>query len=374
MKIIALEPYYGGSHRAFLDGWIASSKHQWTILGLPAHKWKWRMRHAAISLAEQVESLPGNELPFDLLFCSDMLNLTEFVGLTRLPFNNLPLIAYFHENQLTYPVRDESERDLHFGMTNFTTAIAATEVWFNTVFHRDSFLNALKRMLRNMPDYNCLDHVDQIRAKSQVLPQGIEPIPERKERLPGPPRLLWVARWEFDKNPEMFFEALFHLAETGEEFQVDVVGQHFDTVPEIFEQARSRLGDRIVRWGYQTSQEEYVNALSQADIVVSTADHEFFGVSIVEAVSAGAFPLLPERLSYPELFGLGVRPEARDFFYDGSLDSLVGRLRELMDRTCQGRLWEDDSIGRRIVEPFYWNNLIPRLDDAAERVAQCEGQ
>jgi len=328
------------------------------------------MRHGAISLAEQIESLPTSEPPFDLLFCSDMLNLAEFVGLTRLPFNSLPSIAYFHENQLTYPVRDESERDLHFGMTNFTTAIAATEVWFNTAFHRDSFLDALNRMLKNMPDYNCLEYVDQIRAKSQVMPQGIEPMPERKKRLPGPPRLLWVARWEFDKNPEMFFEVLFRLVETGAEFRIDVIGQQFDTVPEIFDQARSRLGDRIVRWGYQTSREEYTQALGDVDIVISTADHEFFGVGIVEAVSAGAFPLLPERLSYPELFGLGDRPEASDFFYDGTLDSLVCRLRELIDRTNRGKLWKDSNLGRRIVEQYYWNNLAPRLDDAAERVAQ----
>ena len=370
MNLLALEPYYGGSHRAFLDGWAAYSRHRFTILGLPPHNWKWRMRHAALSLAQQVDSLPTHEPPFDLLFCSDMLNLAEFIGLTGLPFNKLPSVAYFHENQLTYPVRQESERDLHFGMTNFTTAVAARQIWFNTAFHRDSFLDALKRMLKKMPDYNCLEYVDQIRAKSQVLPQGIEPMPERKKRLPGPTRLLWVARWEFDKNPEMFFDALFQLAEAGVDFKVDVIGQQFERVPEIFEQARSRLGDCIGRWGYQTNREEYIQALGEADIVVSTADHEFFGVSIIEAVAAGAFPLLPERLSYPELFGLGDRPEASDFFYDGSADGLVSRLQELLDRTRLGRLWEDNSVRRCIVESFYWKNLAPRLDDAIERVVQ----
>ena len=54
MKVLALEPYYGGSHKAFLDGWRAHSRHEWTILGLPAYKWKWRMRHAALTFAEQV--------------------------------------------------------------------------------------------------------------------------------------------------------------------------------------------------------------------------------------------------------------------------------------------------------------------------------
>jgi len=35
--------------------------------------------------------------------------------------------------------------------------------------------------------------------------------------------------------------------------------------------------------------------------VLSTAIHEFFDVSIVEAVYGGGLPILPRRLSYPEL-------------------------------------------------------------------------
>ena len=53
MRILALEPYYGGSHQAFLDGWIAHSQHEWTVVSLPAYHWKWRMRHAAITMARR---------------------------------------------------------------------------------------------------------------------------------------------------------------------------------------------------------------------------------------------------------------------------------------------------------------------------------
>ncbi len=53
MKVLALEPYYGGSHRAFLDGWSSRSSHEWTTLTLPPNKWKWRMRHAAITFVEE---------------------------------------------------------------------------------------------------------------------------------------------------------------------------------------------------------------------------------------------------------------------------------------------------------------------------------
>ena len=56
MRILALEPYYGGSHRAFLDGWVQRSRHEWTLHTLPPNKWKWRMRHAAVTLAWDIES------------------------------------------------------------------------------------------------------------------------------------------------------------------------------------------------------------------------------------------------------------------------------------------------------------------------------
>lgn len=134
MNILALEPYYGGSHRAFLDGWIATSRHTWTPLTLPAHHWKWRMRHAAITFAEQVASCPNTH--FDAIFCSDMLNLAVFRGLAPQPISKLPTVVYFHENQLTYPDNSRTQRDYHYAFDNFQTLLAADQAWFNSDYHR----------------------------------------------------------------------------------------------------------------------------------------------------------------------------------------------------------------------------------------------
>ena len=369
MRILALEPYYGGSHKAFLDGWSASSRHNWTILSLPPYKWKWRMRHAAVTFAQEVHEHLSETPRWDLLFCSDMLNLAEFRGLVRRDVRELPSVVYFHENQLTYPLRFESERDYQFAMTNLTSALAADAVWFNSAFHRDEFLDALDAFLKRMPDHQPAGATERIRAKASIHPPGVVPMPVRRDRKPGPLRILWAARWEHDKNPEDFFHALGILRGHGVAFRVSVVGEQFREMAEVFTQARQDFADCIDRWGYQKSRADYEAALSEADVFVSTARHEFFGLCAVEATLAGAVPLLPTRLAYPEVFGRRASEDASRFFYDGDPESLANRLVEMARFLADGRSLTDRGEGlRNRLRQFEWPNLAGVLDEALEKV------
>jgi len=372
MKVLALEPYYGGSHKALLDGWSAHSRHDWTVLGLPAHHWKWRMRHAAVTLAEQARERASAGANWDVVFCSDMLNLAEWAGLAGPELAALPRVAYFHENQLTYPVRHDEPRDVHFGFSNMMTALAADAVWFNSAFHRDAFLAALGELLGKMPDFPSPHLVEVIHNKSVIHPPGAVATPPRPPRPPGPLRILWAARWEHDKNPDEFFEAVRRLAAGGADFRLSVIGEQFRDGPPVFARARKEFAGRIDRWGYQPTRGEYVAALHEADVLVSTARHEFFGIAAVEAAAAGAYPLLPRRLAYPEVFADLAPPEA--FFYDGGADVLADRLAELAERAPRGDLWPDDpDAGRRAVAPYTWPALAPRLDEAIERLCRQTG-
>lgn len=375
MRILALEPFYGGSHRAFLDNWIERSRHEFTLLTLPAANWKWRMRHAAVTFADQAAERLRQGQTWDLAFATDMLNLAEFRGLAPVPVAQLPSVLYFHENQLTYPVRDERERDYHFAMSNIVSALTADSVWFNTAWHRDTFIDAVRDFLARMPDYRRPATADEIRARSDVHPPGINPVGQSsKPRSPGPMRILWCARWEHDKGPEDFFEALEQLERAGVDYRLNVIGQQFSEIPAVFAQARQRLSHRIDHWGFVESRNEYEEILRQSDVVVSTAHHEFFGIAVLEAISAGCYPLLPNRLSYPEL--LSRYPgDVDQFMYDGTVDSLMNKLvlvTRLIDDS--GTPWSD---GRNFLAKasgsYHQEFLIPARDSALQQLLASRG-
>jgi glycosyltransferase involved in cell wall biosynthesis len=298
-----------------------------------------------------------------------MLNLAEFIGLAAVEIARLPKVIYFHENQLTYPVRFESERDCHFAMTNLTSALAADAVWFNSQFHADSFLAALPKFLKSMPDHQPLEAIERIRAKSSIHPPGIAELPARKTRKPGPLRILWAARWEHDKNPEDFFAAIEILRTKGIAFRLSVIGQSFQDAPEIFSRARVAFADNIDLWGYQRNHDKYVQALCQADVIVSTANHEFFGIGILEGIAAGAYPLVPERLSYPEILGLGKIKGAEQFFYDGSVSDLAAKLGRLAARVDNSTLWPATVTPGILTDHLKWNNLAEVYDEAFEQLS-----
>jgi len=306
-KILILEPYYGGSHKYFLEGLLRVVKAEFTQLTLPARKWKMRMQLSAPWFVEMIRALPLHERKFDSVLCStfvDVAVLRALLGTVEGWNKAVRYLTYFHENQFIYP--RQGRRSHHqFTAINFNTALCSDKIAFNSEFNRTSFLNSCTQYVKSATDMKLSWTISDIIEKSEVLYPGIDFTEiDDAPREPGTsvPVIIWNHRWEYDKNPEEFFLALNTLEDEGVDFKLILLGQSFQIWPECFTTALIRFKEKILHSGFAESYSEYVALLKKGDIVVSTSLHEFFGIAVIEALRAGCLPVLPARLSYPELF------------------------------------------------------------------------
>jgi glycosyltransferase involved in cell wall biosynthesis len=367
MKILAVEPYYGLSHRSFLEGYKKFSRHEVEIWSLPPRKWKWRMRGSAYHFAQESWRLYPEGGP-DALLASDFLNLPDFIALAPRAFARVPALAYFHENQITYPLGQHAPIDYHYGWINLSSAMAADRVLFNSLHHRDGFLRGARDVFHRMPDYVPEALLERMEERCGVLPIGmdLEHLDAIRRSCPREPRqapvILWNHRWEYDKGPETFFHALRILKTQGASFRIVVCGQTFKTHPKVFDSAREWFSDRIDHFGYFKDADAYFRRAAQCDIVLSTAIHEFFGVSIVEAAYLGCLPVLPRRLSYPEIVPPHLHPL---FLYerDGDLVEFLGRF---LARPPIEYLEEL----RAALDRYHWRRIAAELDREFETLVE----
>ncbi|MCO8122737.1 DUF3524 domain-containing protein [Stieleria sp. TO1_6] len=370
LNALAIEPYYGGSHKAFLDGVVAHSRHHWTLATLPPRHWKWRMRSSPLVILKAVATAiaQAGGQP-DIILCSDMLDVASWYGLAaRDPrfcdwIGQVPVITYFHENQWAYPTSPAARPDHHYGYTNLLTAIASDECWFNSEFNRRSFFDRSADFVRRMPDGHSDHDLQSVEAASRVIAPGFVPPPlsPRTRAADSPIRIGWVGRFEHDKRPDRFLALLEQLAAQPLKFQLILLGQR-GRGGEGLDQIQARFPTCILHDGYAVSRAEYERHLMQMDVVVSTADHEFFGIAICEAIWSGAIPVTPNRLSYVEYVPDELRYE--------SIDQAAQIITHLSSQRSRGNGSLDhwmESCRKRIAN-YQISNVTRQIDQALTRV------
>jgi glycosyltransferase involved in cell wall biosynthesis len=361
MHITLIEPFFTGSHQQWAEGFQKHSQHEVQILSLKGRYWKWRMFGGAVTLAKIFKESVKKT---DLILVSDMLDLTTFLGLTRDVTNGIPTAIYFHENQLTYPWSPTDKdvklgRNNEYAFMNYTSALAADKLFFNSQYHLHSFIDALPAFLKQFPDYRELQNIDIIKKKSEVLYLGIDlkrfDEYEAFELSCDVPVILWNHRWEYDKNPDNFFRLLFQLKENGIPFQLVVLGESYARFPKIFDEAKERLKDEIIHFGFADTFEDYARWLKTADVLPVTSNQDFFGGSVVEAMYCGVLPLLPNRLAYPE----HIPGEYRNRFVYDFEKGLYDKLEKLLLKND----FSNRSLFTDFVEKYDWNKSIDSYDN-----------
>ena len=357
MDILLVEPYFSGSHRSWAKGYQFFTSHNIQILSLPGKFWKWRMHGGAITLAKQFMEMDFSP---DLILATDMLDLTTFLSLTKSRTAQIPNVLYFHENQLSYPWsasdKNVEEKRNHFGFINLTSALSADHVLFNSKYHLDSFHHESLKLLKNFPDYNELETIEEIKDKSRVLYLGMDlsKFDDYQTKEKGSPLILWNHRWEYDKNPEPFFQCLYQLQKNDIMFEVVVLGENFHTTPNIFDRAKERLKKQIVHFGYCEDFSEYAKWLWKADIIPVTSNQDFFGGSVVEAIYCGTYPILPRRLTYPELL---TEKDYNSHFYDNDSE-LYNKVEKAILNIAETRKIKISPSFKQ----YDWKKMAPKYD------------
>ena len=353
-KIFLLESYYGGSHKYWADGLSQNSSYSVKIFSLPARFWKWRMQGSAITftkILDQVSSVP------DLFIISDMIDLALFKSLNP-RFKNIPIILYMHENQLTYPYSNldkQKDIDLSYGYLNYKSCLVADQIVFNSHYHMRLFISAITSLLQRMPDSNNLWSVGVIEKKSIILPIGfdfklIDKL-AKNTRGNSEPTILWNHRWDEDKNPEGFIDLLTQLKRMQIKFKIIATTPNKIQKNKSFEKFKRLFADNILSASYINDYEEYIKVISKANILPVTSLHDFFGISVIEAIRTGCTPLLPTDLVYKEYL------DHSDLFYN-SKKELLELLVEIINGTF---ICEPLKLSRQL-DKFDWKVVITKYD------------
>jgi len=365
LKILLIEPYYTGSHKKWANDYRRLSNHNVKILSLKGQFWKWRMHGGAVTLANKFNKI--NWRP-NLIIATDMLDFTTFLSLTRKKTYNIPAIIYFHENQISYPwspndIDVKKNRDSHYGFINYSSALSSDHILFNSNYHMNTFMNELNPFLKNFPDHNELDSINIIKRKSKTLHLGLDlkRFDLKKIKKKEKPSILWNHRWEYDKNPELFFSILEKVKNEGYKFNLIVIGENFSQSPKIFDRAKKDFKDELIHWGYAKTFELYAELLWRADILPVTSNQEFFGISVMEAIYCGNWPILPNRLTYPELL-----PEVnhKENIYQDEKD-LYKKIINAIVNIENIRKTKLSSIASK----FSWDIMVPVYDDFFSNVS-----
>ncbi|XP_037769037.1 glycosyltransferase-like domain-containing protein 1 isoform X9 [Chelonia mydas] len=321
MRILLIEAFYGGSHKQLAD-LLQEEIEECVLYTLPAKKWHWRARTAALYF---MQTVPANA-NYRILFASSVLNLTELIAL-RPDLGKLKKVLYFHENQLAYPVQKCQERDFQYGYNQILSCLVADIVVFNSAFNMESFLTSIGKFLKLIPDHRPKDLEKIIRPKCQVLyfpvrfPDVSRFMPEHKlahlEKITGvkgngdtylfrglPFQQKYRATGSLMKNSSSSPESGLCEAQSGLCTTQQERLQYPLTSPEKLNKSKaSESTNQEV-----PCQEDKQHVTFNPCNLLSGMDYQQRPLHIVwphrwiEAVYCGCYPLCPNALVYPEIF------------------------------------------------------------------------
>jgi hypothetical protein len=310
LDILALEPFYGGMRRSMLESIIRCSRHRWTLLKLPPRRIERRLSAASVWFAELLaRHWSGN---VDVLFTSEALNLADLFRLNP-ELMRKPSVVYFHSNQLPA----ENAREGPLDLVNLNTAMAASEIWFNSLYHMKTFLASASALVNRHVEIAGQNPVADIANKARLMqpPVDMKLMNEisENETLYREKRRIFVETRDADLR---LLNSVFTLLQRrGEPFHLDTVGPVEGLIADLDRTAIS-----------ESDEAGQCRAILSAGIFLSAKYGAPFDHLAVRALATGCWPLCPQLGVYSELL-----PEAMHIpcLYDYSPDRLAGCMQDV---------------------------------------------
>jgi hypothetical protein len=309
LDILALEPFFGGVRRDMLETLVRCSRHRWTVLKLPPRRIERRLSVAANWFAEQLTRHWVGRV--DLLFTSEAMNLASLFRLMP-QLARKPSVVYFHENQLP---DIHTNTDSPLDLVNLNTANAATEIWFNSDWHRKTFLQRAKVLVERHPEINAHRPLPQLKRKASVIPPAIDMSEVTQAQHSGIERdgtaLFFETR---DAEVGLLNKALAMLRARAEEFRLITVGPVEGLSNDYPRQTLS-----------ESDNASHARGLCESGVIVSTKPDAASDFLVVRGLAAGCRPILPASGFYPELLPATMRASS---LYDFTPAMLADQLQQ----------------------------------------------
>ncbi|MCY2951434.1 MAG: DUF3524 domain-containing protein [Planctomycetota bacterium] len=292
LDILALEPFYGGERKSMLETILRFSRHRWTVLKLPPRRIERRLAAAAHWFGEQISRHWSGHI--DVLFCSEAMNLADLLRFVP-ELATKPSVVYFHDNQLP-PIGSTPDNPLQ--VVNISTAAAATEVWFNSHYHKRTFLRRAKALVEQLPELAGHDPVPEVTDKAAFMPPPVDQTLSQQiiqsESVVRDPRTIFVDTR--NANTKLLNEALTMLHRR-EKYKLITVGP--------VEGLTDDLPRRTIAEDDEPAQ---IRALHEAFVVVSGRPYANYDHHAVRGLLLGCWPIFPNAACYPELLPKSLHP------------------------------------------------------------------
>lgn len=349
LDILALEPFYGGARRNMLETMIRCSKHRWTLLKLPPRRLERRLSAASIWFAEQLSRHWVGRV--DVLFTSEAMNLADLYRYVPALIRK-PSVVYFHSNQLPEPAaKTMGPHDV----VNLNTATAATEVWFNSLYHLRLFLAKASALVQRHQELAVRSPMPEITAKAHVMspPVDLSLVHQLAPAAQGQRNKRRIFVETRDADPYVLNRALATIARRGEQFELITVGPADELNADLPRKTLPELDES-----------GHVRAMLESGIFVSTRRGATADYHAVRALACGCWPLLPAGCAYGELLPSVLGSSC---LYDGSAEVLAGRLQDAWHLDHPSGYEQDLT---RILSRFDPNVACRIMDDRFEQLSQ----